>query len=121
MGRRFVESYEGFELNKELKGTVVEYQFNEEGGVNNFVISIQLDESSKVVRKAYYVDLENTKSQFMEFCASLDIMYQDGELDLCELLYSDVIVCLVLAEANKIMVDYVKKTPCGDYELEDYN
>lgn len=120
MGFIIKDNHEGYELNKELKGTVVEYQFIKEGGINNFIISIQLDGTNKVVRKTFFVDLINAESQFMEFCTNFDITYEDGELDLCELMYSDVIVCLVLAEGNKVIVDYIKKTPLGDYELKKY-
>lgn len=120
MAIKNMKKYNEYELNKELKGTVVEYHIFDEDENPNMKVCIQLDDADKVVCKTFFIDME-INSSFSQFCINCGVVNDKGEIDLSELLYSDVVVCLILTESNKIMVDYIKKYPGEGYELIDYN
>lgn len=121
MAIKLQKEFNDYELNKELKATVVEMHLVEEGDDYNFKITVQLTGTDKVVRKVYFVDLTNMQSQFAQFCLNCNIVDENGEIDYRDLLYSEVVVCLVLTEGNEVMIDYIKKYPGEDYEFADYN
>lgn len=119
-GKNTVDNLADWEFNKELVGTIVEVQLYDTDINPNFKVSVQLESDEKVVRKTFFFDLD-INSAFGQFCVNCEVVDEEGGIDFSNLLYSKVIVCLVLTQDNKIIVDYIKKYPGDDYQLVDYS